>query len=154
MAPDEDMPAEPMVSHTIDQNPSGGVALFMGSLASMSDAIYRYIQVAASPIPAVSGDFNRSASFDVGDIDLLSEKVRRGDFDSSYDLNLDNTLDQLDRSVWIHDQAITYLGDANLDGEFNTGDFVQVFEAGKYETTTGGRLVRRRLERRRRVRYG
>ena len=29
----------------------------------------------------------------------------------------------------------TWIGDANLDGEFNSGDMVQVFVAGKYETT-------------------
>ena len=28
----------------------------------------------------------------------------------------------------------TYVGDSNLDGEFNSSDFVTVFSAGKYET--------------------
>ena len=27
-----------------------------------------------------------------------------------------------------------WIGDANMDGEFNSGDFVAVFQAGKYET--------------------
>ena len=33
----------------------------------------------------------------------------------------------------------TWIGDANLDGEFNSGDFVDVFGSGKYET---GELAR------------
>ena len=36
--------------------------------------------------------------------------------------------------MWIHELKGTWIGDANLDGEFNSGDFVQVFAAGKYET--------------------
>ena len=37
---------------------------------------------------------------------------------------------------WIKDESIahTYVGDSNLDGEFNSSDFVHVFTAGKYET--------------------
>jgi hypothetical protein len=131
--PGEIMPPDPLISHTVHENPSGGVALFMGSDAPLSDAVYRYIQVAAFPIPAVSGDFNRSASFDSEDINLVSEMVRRGEFDSSYDLNLDSVLDQLDRSIWVHDHAITWFGDADVNGEFNSSDMVQVFAAGKYE---------------------
>ena len=32
------------------------------------------------------------------------------------------------------DKLNTYIGDANVDGEFNSSDLVQVFTAGKYET--------------------
>ena len=39
----------------------------------------------------------------------------------------------------------TWYGDANLDGEFDSGDMVQVFTAGRYETNpildTSGRLL-------------
>ena len=39
-----------------------------------------------------------------------------------------------DRDVWVHDLRDTYYGDADLDGEFTTTDFVEVFVAGKYES--------------------
>ena len=42
-----------------------------------------------------------------------------------------------DHGIWVHELKKTYIGDANLDGEFNSGDFVQVFQTGKYETGTG-----------------
>jgi hypothetical protein len=38
-----------------------------------------------------------------------------------------------DRRVWVQDLKRTYFGDANLDGEFNTGDLVQVFQGGEFE---------------------
>ena len=44
------------------------------------------------------------------------------------------------------DLANTYFGDADLNGEFNSSDMVQVFANGKYETGRIGELGRRRLE--------
>ena len=34
----------------------------------------------------------------------------------------------------MHELAKTWFGDADLNGEFNSTDFVQVFQRGKYET--------------------
>ena len=36
--------------------------------------------------------------------------------------------------MWVYDLKNTYFGDANLDGKFDSGDFVEVFIPGKYET--------------------
>ena len=36
--------------------------------------------------------------------------------------------------MWVDDLKNTWIGDANLNGEFNSGDMVQVFARGKYET--------------------
>ena len=38
-----------------------------------------------------------------------------------------------DISVWVRDLKQTWLGDANLDGEFNSTDLVVVFAAGLFE---------------------
>ena len=43
-------------------------------------------------------------------------------------------VDYADREVWVDDLKNTWIGDANLDDEFNSGDMVQVFARGKYET--------------------
>ena len=48
-------------------------------------------------------------------------------------MNDDETVDLKDLRYWVSDLKNTWIGDANLDGEFNGGDFVQVFQAGKYE---------------------
>ena len=79
------------------------------------------------------GDFDNSGALDVADIDLLSERVRQGTNDQEFDLNDDGLVNQRDRELWVESIRATYFGDANLDGEFNTSDFVQVFQSGQYE---------------------
>ena len=53
--------------------------------------------------------------------------------DAAFDLNGDGVIDLEDHRILVKDLAYTWYGDANLDGEFNSGDMVQVFEGGKYE---------------------
>ena len=53
--------------------------------------------------------------------------------DARFDLNGDENINPEDLLVWVKDLMMTWYGDANLDGEFNSSDFVQVFETGKYE---------------------
>ena len=81
------------------------------------------------PIP---GDYNRDGQLDTSDLDLQALAILTND--SSFDLNNDGTTDFIDREVWVHDLKQTWIGDANLDGEFNSGDLVDVFAAGQYET--------------------
>ena len=42
-------------------------------------------------------------------------------------------MDYADRLAWVNDLKNTWIGDSNLDLEFNSADMVQVFVAGKYE---------------------
>ena len=88
---------------------------------------------------------------DAPDIDLLSLEVRRGMHPPKFDLNGDKLVNLTDHEIWVHELKNTWIGDADLNLEFNSNDFVQVFQAGKYETTEG-RLGRRRLGRRRPLR--
>ncbi|MDG2380411.1 MAG: PEP-CTERM sorting domain-containing protein [Pirellulaceae bacterium] len=41
--------------------------------------------------------------------------------------------DPAERVNYVHDVLGTWMGDSDLDGQFNSGDFVQVFGAAKYE---------------------
>ena len=50
-----------------------------------------------------------------------------------FDVNSDGHVDTEDHRTWIRDLKHTWYGDAALDGEFNSGDFVLAFQAGKYE---------------------
>ncbi len=84
------------------------------------------------------GDFNRNGALDVEDLDWLSEEVRRDTHDLRFDLNLDRIVDGVDRQLWIEEIRHTYFGDANLDGEFESQDFVEVFVAGEYEDDIAG----------------
>ena len=82
----------------------------------------------------VRGDFNSDRVVDVGDVDLLGREVRRGGTRPRFRLNDDELVDLIDHEIWVHDLKKTWYGDGDLNGEFNSNDFVQVFQEGKYET--------------------
>jgi len=84
--------------------------------------------------PSVPGDFNADGLLTSVDIDALSGQVRAGTNNAAYDLNADTKVDDADRQVWIVNLKKTYSGDANLDLQFDSSDFVEVFQKGKYET--------------------
>jgi hypothetical protein len=90
----------------------------------------------SSPNPR--GDFNGDGILDAADIDALSEAARAGQNPAMFDLTGDGLVDQADRQTWVDDLKRTYFGDANLDGEFNSGDLVFVFQAGQYEDAVEG----------------
>jgi hypothetical protein len=101
-----------------------------------------------TPVP--KGDFDGNGLLDASDIDLLSASItevpelcltpnppewcqdvivggRR------FDVNQDGTTNDSDRGVWIKELRKTWIGDANMDGEFSSADFVSVFQIGEYE---------------------
>jgi hypothetical protein len=84
--------------------------------------------------PAFFGDFDGDGSLTAADINTLSAAVRAGDHLSQFDLNLDQLANDADRTLWVSELKQTYFGDANLDGQFNSGDLVAVFVTGKYES--------------------
>jgi hypothetical protein len=79
-------------------------------------------------------DFNGDGVLDVRDISLLASAVATGIHEPRLDINDDGFTNFADVELWIHDVRRTWFGDANLDGEFNSTDFVEVFVAGRYET--------------------
>ena len=85
----------------------------------------------------LAGDFNGNGELDANDLDLLSEAIRNGSNDVQFDLNGDGPIDDQDRSAWL-DEKNTWLGDANLDGEFNSSDMVAIFVAGEFEDNIAG----------------
>ena len=84
------------------------------------------------------GDFTSDAVLDIDDISLLEKAIKYQVPAASYDLNNDGTVDIDDRQFWITDIKNTWIGDSNLDGEFNSSDFVVVFQAGEYEDGIAG----------------
>jgi hypothetical protein len=88
--------------------------------------------------PEGLGDFNQNGVLDAGDMDMLSRAVRDEMHVGFFDLNSDGSVNDGDRELWVVRLRNTYFGDANLDGEFNTRDLVQVFEAGEYEQSVVG----------------
>jgi hypothetical protein len=82
---------------------------------------------------ALSGDFNANGVLDAGDIDDLTGQSASGGHPPNYDLNNDALVNSDDVSVWVRDLFNSWIGDANLDGQFTSSDLVQVLASGTYE---------------------
>lgn len=92
------------------------------------------IEVYGTPFPILQCDLNRDGICDVNDIDLLTAEIIAGNSPPEFDLDANGFVDRGDRSIWVVSLMNTWFGDANLDGEFNSSDFVGVFTTGKFET--------------------
>jgi hypothetical protein len=79
------------------------------------------------------GDFDSDGDLDTADIDDLTQQIAGGLNPAAYDLNGDAAVNTGDLGVWVHDLFGTWVGDANLDGLFNSNDLVAVLASGTYE---------------------
>jgi hypothetical protein len=125
-------------------NLRGGVALTMWDLFSsvapvgeFAFAIFDDLRIIA-PDVMVLGDFNIDGMIDVADINLLSDAIRAGSSDLRFDVDGDGVVGMADHNAWVVQIQNTYLGDANLDGEFSSADFVATFQRGEYEDAMAG----------------
>ena len=88
---------------------------------------------------STTGDLDANDTLDAADVDVLANRIGGRKFqpwwlrDVAFDMNGDSSIDLEDHRVWVKDIKHTWFGDADLDGEFNSDDFVQAFQAGKYE---------------------
>ena len=88
----------------------------------------------ARPATGIDGDLDYDRSLDLDDLYVMTRNVAVGSTSVRLNLNGDGRVDLDDVHFWVTDLKNTWVGDANLDGEFDSGDFVDVFAAGKYET--------------------
>jgi hypothetical protein len=81
------------------------------------------------------GDFNDNGDLDAGDLDLLAAQQQSATPDSAFDLSGDSLVNLDDRILWVTsaDYKHTWMGDADLNGEFNSSDLVSVLASGTYE---------------------
>ena len=107
------------------QTPSAGGTAVVGSLG-----VDNVTLVGRDP-----ADYNRDGVLDVQDLNLLLAQVRSGTNEAAYDVNQDGRVSTADIKLYVESPEIlnTYVGDADLDGEFNSDDMVVVFQAGQYE---------------------
>ena len=82
------------------------------------------------------GDIDCDDQLDVDDVNALIEQIRSGEHQPNFDFTGDELVTTDDLNTWVKDLKSTWFGDANLDGEFNSSDFVLVFQAGKFEQAT------------------
>ena len=94
-----------------------------------ASAAFRWFEA----VPIIPGDVNVDDQLTAHDIDLLAAGIGVGVDSNFYDVNQDDEVNEFDHVSWVEGIANTYYGDSNLDGEFNSGDLVAVFNAGEYE---------------------
>ncbi len=82
----------------------------------------------------IAGDYNNNGELDAEDLDLQAVEIAGGQNPPAFDLTGDGLVNEDDRVFWLHDLKSTWVGDADLDGFFDSADFVAVFVEGKYET--------------------
>ena len=107
--------------HPIRNHPEGGPPF----------AVYGFASVDA--IKAIEGDVNFDGVLSAADIDVFTTAILNDSKDLRYDLNDDGSVDSADHAYWVKELNNTWFGDANLDGEFSSKDFVMVFQAANYE---------------------
>jgi hypothetical protein len=90
---------------------------------------------ASQPTPGVADeqelDLNNDNVINASDIDHLCARISAGDL--QFDFNQDGILGLGDLDFYVGDLLGTSRGDANLDGMFNSTDFVAVFTSAEYE---------------------
>ncbi len=127
---DESEASLPFNIHSVNQDSSGN-AYLLG--IARQDNNFDGVVVRLHATPTTSGDFNGNGKLDAADIDLLSAAVREGSQANLFDLSKDGKLDETDRLIWLGDLKKTILGDSNLDGRWNSTDFVVAFQFGQYQ---------------------
>ncbi|MCA9167184.1 MAG: hypothetical protein KDB23_05930, partial [Planctomycetales bacterium] len=133
-------------------NPQQGAMLgmvpdFNRQLAGHLDEFYLFTRgldedeimaIYLGPPDGVPGDFDGDGELTAADIDLLGADIRSPSGESKYDVNGDGSVNGDDRDFWVVNLKNTYIGDADLNGVFDSGDFVKVFTAGEYEDGIAG----------------
>jgi streptogramin lyase len=84
-------------------------------------------------LTSVPGDFDGDGILTTADInDLTGQSASRLN-PTAYDLNSDTLVNDVDVTVWVRDLFRSWIGDADLNGEFNSSDLVEVLASGTYE---------------------
>lgn len=116
----------------------GGSEFHRETTLRLQAKLQQFIEEGTSLEERVQGDFNRNGDLDSDDIELLSAALRESRRYDVFDLDANGEVDFNDRSTWIKDVARTSFGDSNLDGVFDTNDFLIVFQIDEYEDEIDG----------------
>lgn len=84
-------------------------------------------------IMGVAGDVNDDRRVDASDLVALCLAVQTKSSTPRYDLTQDALIDLADVRSLVYERLQTTIGDATLDGVFNSSDLISIFQAGEYE---------------------
>jgi hypothetical protein len=135
---EDQLSADPFVFAMGGQNSNETWAGYLSEVRLFDHALSdQEIAELSAGSPSILGDYNNNGVLDEPDLNLQADEIVKGPAaDLSFDLTNDGQVNFDDRKMWVEDEQLkyTYIGDANLDLEFNSSDMVQVFVGGKYET--------------------
>ncbi len=80
-----------------------------------------------------SADVNDDRQVDDRDIDALNQAIAGSSDDDRYDLDRNASVDERDANFLIEVVLDSVVGDANMDGIFDSEDLIEVFKSGQYE---------------------
>ncbi|MBJ44547.1 MAG: hypothetical protein CMJ80_14955 [Planctomycetaceae bacterium] len=110
---------------------------FVDGTGVTRDAMITFIPsevvVEGSPVPC---DVDGNGRLDAQDIDSMARSIQAGHHPSEYDLNTDSQVNFADFQLLIESPNClnTWIGDSDLNGQFDEQDIVVAFIAGKYLT--------------------
>ncbi len=87
---------------------------------------------------AVPGDFNGDSVANATDINLLFAQMQAPIPDLRFDLTGDGLVNENDRDEMVFGVLGTTYGDADVNGTFNSQDFVDIFQMGEYKDDIRG----------------
>lgn len=99
----------------------------------LGDVVLNCPDCIADPVPAVAGDITFDNRLDVLDIDMMAHEIRMGSTLDTFDINTDGTVNYDDILFVVYDLLDSSIGDANLDGTFDSQDLIEIFQAGTFE---------------------
>jgi hypothetical protein len=132
------------VSHSISSQVDGAVDVRAADLDGDGDLDVVSASVLDSKVAwyrnetTGRADFDGNGRIEAADIDRLCLAIRTGDSSEAFDLNTDDSVNQLDVDELVLGILGSQYGDANLDGIFNSSDLVVIFQAGEYEDEIAG----------------
>ncbi len=85
-----------------------------------------------------SGDLNDDQVLNQDDIDMLHAAIAANARDARYDVDGSQQVDAQDASFLIEVVMDSVVGDANLDGIFDSHDLIEVLQAGQFEDGVRG----------------
>ena len=115
------------------QQATDGVDLYSHEHPTVSQRPKLSILYTPAPTPSMPGDFNLDEVVNDADIDMLVAAIAAGSADPAFNTDGIGNVDDQDYDYLVREVLQVPFGDATLDGKFNSGDLVVVFQAGEYE---------------------
>ncbi|MCA9148192.1 MAG: esterase-like activity of phytase family protein [Planctomycetales bacterium] len=120
-----DLAVESMLLIPAAQSPTGHPILVTANETSGTVSLFTL------DTPYRAGDFNHDQVVDQHDLDVLGIGISQ--LDSRFDVNEDGRVNSQDHSAFLARLYSAAIGDANLDGVFDSADLVEAFSHGLYE---------------------